>query len=75
MTRKLDERSERVSRLQSMVERNAVELPPFDPPALDTLLAQLHQQKQRQSRWRVVGWSVAAALVVLAVIVLVVKLG
>jgi hypothetical protein len=74
MTSKLDERSERVSRLQSLVERDAVELPPFDPPALDTLLSQLHEEKQRQSRWRKLGWTLVVAVALLAAVLLLVKL-
>jgi len=74
MTSKVDERSERVSRLQSLVERDAVELPPFDPPALDTLLAQLHEEKQRHSRWRKLGWTLVVAVALLAAVLLFVKL-
>lgn len=74
MTSKLDERSERVSRLQSLVERDAVELPPFDPPALDTLLSRLHEENKRQSRWRKLGWSLAAVVALLAAILLYVNL-
>lgn len=70
MTSKLDERSERVSRLHALVERDDLELPQFDAPALDTMLAKLHEEQRRRSRLRAAGWALIAGVALVLLVVL-----
>ena len=60
-----DERAERITQLQALVENDKVRLPQFDRPALDTLLSELQEQERKTHRLKTVGW-VVAVIVLLA---------
>jgi hypothetical protein len=74
MPREVDDRSERLSQLQALVDDEKREFPQLDPDALNTAMADLAEQERRGSRLRQAGWWLIALIALGVVIALVVGL-